>query len=720
MITNQKLVYSLEGKQTVDTVLTSITQKLADEGFAKSTKPVLDGFKAREAQSTTGLADGIAIPHVSSDSITEAKIVVVKLTEAVDWKALDGQPTDFVIAIAVPADGRNDHFDLLTQISGSLADPEFVKKFKSASEKEIVEKLNNMKTPEKKTTAKKSSSSIKVVGVTTCVTGVAHTFMAAQALEDEGAKRGWDVKIERQGQMTKNKLTAKDIEEADYVIFGISKQIDGKERFNGKKCLTVEVAEPITKAAKVLDELVEKAVVQQGAKGGSTTKATGGAEVKASFMSHMMAGISFMIPYIAMAGIVLGLTTAFGYKVFDATNPNYAGNTGFQPATPFANALNTLAGGGFTLYIPILAMFIANSIAGRKAMAPAAILAFVLNTAPDTSWAFVDGQQVSHAADAALDQGFAPFFNYGSLGFYGWTSSPALGFLGGIVSGYMVGYGVHYFTVQTDKVESAPFQAIVPLLIIPILFTLVPWFFMAFIGYIPLYAISVGLNLFIGVLIKWNLLFVAAALMGAMICFDLGGPINKMAMTVGVLMLSQATTGFESGSMSAAEAGQMAAINGVCAVAVSIPPTVLFFSNITYRFTPLNMDEQDQTAAWTASLMGFFGITEGSIPFAAKDPKKWMPAFVTAGIVGGAIMGVFIQVGWGVVDNVPMWGGPIIWAAGGYSWAAAGEAWQKTNWLLTLLPYFTSLTLAGIAGCATATGLELIYSKKGNKTARKA
>ncbi len=186
--------------------------------------------------------------------------------------------------------------------------------------------------------------------------------------------------------MTKNNLTQKEIDEADYVIFGISKQIDGGERFDGKKTYTVEVAKPINEAKECMDEMLEKATVQK-ASGGSTSKATGNMEgEKASFMSHMMAGISYMIPYIAMAGITLGLTTAFGYKVFDNAGPgNYAGNYGFQPVSPFANALNTLAGGGFTLYIPILAMFIANSIAGRKAMAPAAILAFVLNTAPDTS-----------------------------------------------------------------------------------------------------------------------------------------------------------------------------------------------------------------------------------------------------------------------------------------------------------------------------------------------
>ncbi len=756
MITNSKLVFELEGKQTVNSVLTAITDKLSEEGFATSKKTVLDGFKAREKQSTTGLADGVAIPHVSSEDITEAKIVVVKLKEPVDWKALDGQPTDLAIAIAVPADGRNDHFDLLTQISGKLADPEFITSFKKASPDEIVKILTNIKPTEAKKTEAKASTkgAIKVVGVTTCVTGVAHTFMAAQALEDEGAKRGWDVKIERQGQMTKSKLTAKEIEEADYVVFGISKSIDGSERFNGKKTWTVEVAEPITKAAKVFDDMLEKATVQQGGPGGSSVKSTGSeGGAKAGIMSHMMAGISFMIPYIAMAGIVLGLTTAFGYSFFggkefisvwddtgtglgmvtyyyepamglvnqgildsvadittlselqlaidleslgivDAATAeqlgliSYAGSTGFAPSTAFANALNTLAGGGFTLYIPILGLFIANSIAGRKAMAPAAILALVLNT--------------------GTAGGFAPFFNYDTMSFLGWgDTSVALGFLGAIAAGYIVGYGVKYFTLATDKVEMAAFQALVPLLIIPIVFTVVPWFLMAFVGYLPLYGVSLGMNWIVTSLIDINMLWLAGGLMGAMICFDLGGPINKIAMAIGVMMLSGATSG--------AYDYQTAVINGVCAAAVSIPPAVLFFSTATQRFTPLKMDDQDITAGWTASLMGFFGITEGSIPFAAKDAKKWMPSFMIAGFVGGALAACV-----GVVDQVPMWGGPIIYLAGGYGSIfvdnAANGLWQASNWTWTLL-YFIPLVVAGIVGTVTANGLEVVYSKRAAKVA---
>ena len=705
MITNNNLVFRVTKKVTKSKMLELITQKLVDEGFATSLKPVLEGFKAREKESSTGLGEGIAIPHVFSSAIKEAKIVVARVSKenAIDWKALDGQPTDFIIAIAVPESGRNEHFELLTALSTKLANPEFVKEFKKAKKDVIFNEINNLKEDKTTKKIKAKKGAIKVVGVTTCVTGVAHTFIAAQTLEDEGARRGWDVKIERQGQMTKNHLTQKEIDEADYVIFGISKQIDGGERFNGKKTYTVEVAKLINEAKECMDEMLEKATIQKGS-GGSTSKSTGNMEEqKASFMSHMMAGISYMIPYIAMAGIVLGLTTAFGYKVFDKTSPNYQGATGFQPISPFANALKTLADGGFTLYIPILSMFIANSIAGRKAMAPAAILAFVLNTAPDISWV-ENGSTVTPAI------GFSPFFNWKTLGFYGWEHSPALGFLGSVAAGYMVGFGIKFFTKYTDKVENLAFQAIVPLLILPIMFTLLPWLFMAFIGYLPLYGISIGLNWIVLHLIKINMFWLAGGIMGAMICFDLGGPVNKIAMVIGSMMLAAGTA-----DMQAANAPELASVNGVCALAVSIPPTVLFFSNIGHRFTPLKMNESDQTAAWTASLMGFFGITEGSIPFAAKDPKKWMPAFMAAGFVGGAIMGLFTQFGFGIIDNVPMWGGPIILIAGGYGTTALESSQAfSANWTWTLL-YFIPLVVSGLLGFLTAAGLEWFYEKNSKK-----
>lgn len=671
MITNSKLVFKVNEIKTKNQLLEIISEKLFEEGFSNSKKQVLDGLKAREKSSSTGLSDGIAIPHVCSPAITEAKVIVMRLKEKVNWKSLDGKPVDMIIAIAVPENGRNDHFEILTQISTNLADPKFIQEFKKGSNKSIVEILNNIKIKKIETKVIKNAK-INIVGVTTCVTGVAHTFMAAQALEDEGKARGWNVKIERQGQMTKNILKDEDIKNADYVIIGQSKLIDGQERFNGKKVYIVEVAEPITKSKKIFDEIEEKAILQQGF-GSSSTTSTGNSAPKQGIMSHMMAGISYMIPYIAMAGITLGLTTAFGFDF--VTNDN--GQLVFAPASDIAQAFKNLADAAFTLYIPILAMFIANSIAGRKAMAPAAILGLMLNTGIDPTLMTDSGN---------VQMQFAPFWNWSNMSFQ-FDSSPALGFLGAIASGYMVGFGIKWFTHHTDKVEIQVFQTVLPLLIIPLLFTIVPWLFMAFIGYLPLFYLASGLNSLVQLLINNNLFWIAGGIMGAMICFDLGGPVNKMAMTIGVLMMSEHPE-----------------VNGICAVAVSIPASVLFFSLITQKLSPLKMDEDDKTAAASASVMGFFGITEGSIPFAAKEPKKWMPSFIFAGIVGGILMSFT-----GITDNVAMWGGPIIYIAGGLG-STNNDSSAMSEWVLTLW-YFVPLIVAGLVGAILANILEIVYGR---------
>ena len=681
MITNDKLVFSIKEKKTKNEILEEISNKLVDEKIATSLKPVLKGFKAREKESTTGLADGIAIPHVSSSSITEAKIVVVKLEKEVDWKALDGKPTDLVIAIVVPESGRNEHFELLTQISTKLADPKFVDSFKKASTNKIVEIINSIKV-EKKTKETEIKGGLKIVGVTTCITGVAHTFLAAKALEDEGKKRGWNIRIEKQGQMTKDILTKKEIDEADYVIIAKSKAIDNGERFNGKKVYAVEVAKPITKSKEVFDDMLTKASLQSGKSGGSQTSSIEEGEKSGKMkevMNHLMAGISYMIPYIAMAGITLGLTTAFGFGFIDGE---------FKAKNHLAEAFNTLAGQAFTLYIPILAMYIANSISGRKSMAPAAILALVLNQGI-TPQLLTDG---SYAAQ------FAPFYNWGTMSFMFTDVSPALGFLGAVTAGYMIGYSVKWFTAQTDKVNSQVFQTVLPLLLIPVLFTTIPFMFMMFFGYLPLFYLAMGLNSLVLLMADNKMLWLAGGLMGAMICFDLGGPVNKIAMTIGVAMMMNHN--------------ETSVLNGVAATAVSVPAFVLMFSWIFGRFTPLKMDEQDDIAAASASLMGMFGITEGAIPFAAKDPKKWMPSFMVAGLIGG-ILASFT----GVVDNVAMWGGPIIWASGGFGSThipiEAGGV-MVSNWIWTLL-YFIPLIVAGFVGFVTASTLDFAYSRKDRK-----
>ncbi|NOQ50167.1 MAG: hypothetical protein GQ557_00685 [Mycoplasmataceae bacterium] len=684
-LTSEELVFtaSLSNKNEV---FMFIANQLLKQNYVSSEELVFNSLNEREQEMSTGLSGGIAIPHGMIDSLSEPKIVVIRTLEPINWNSLDNKPVNLIIAILVPKDisGRKDHFEILTRLSESLIKKEVRNNLLTLPAKEVAHYINNqlIKKDEvleevnlnidNQDTIGKPKKQIRVVGVTTCVTGVAHTFMAAKSLEVEGKKRGWIVHIEKQGQMTKDLLNEQDIIDADFVIIAKSKGIDQPERFNGKLVYETDVAQPITNAAKAFDEMLEGATIQAGDSSSSTSKVTArGKGQKEKPMQHLLTGISYMIPYIAMAGITLGLTTAFGFSVQDDGT--------FGPNSPIAYAFNTLAGMAFTLYIPILAMFIAYSISGRKAMAPAAILALTLNVAP---------MDVTIGGTDYL--GVSPFFNWQTLSFSGFEHSTSLGFLGAVASGYMIGYGIRYTTVYTDKIDIQAFQTILPLLLIPLFWTIVPWLFMAFFGYLPLYWFGVGMGAFVEILIDANLLWIAGGLMGAMICFDLGGPVNKIAMAIGVAFLTTNPSHPE--------------INGICALAVAVPPTVLMFSMFFHKFTSLKMDEDDMTAAGTASIMGFFGITEGAIPFAAKEPKKWMPSFIIAGAVGGILMSFT-----GIGDNVAMWGGPIIWVAGGFSNTNVNA--QASNWGYTAI-YFIPLLVAGFTGFIVASLLDFIYSDK--------
>ncbi len=784
---------------------------------------VIKGLEKREAEITTGLGEGIAIPHGNIFGLKEPQIVILRPEIPVEWNALDQKPVDLVISILVPFEGaREDHFEILTNLSSQLGNKEIIEKIKTASKEELATLINDIANKkfvvneELNIILNENEPRLKVVGVTACSVGVAHTFIAATALEKAGAKRGWDIHIEKQGQMTKDALTAKQIAEADYVIFAISMGIEDPERFDGKMVYSCDVAEPITKADKSLDDMLEKAKIQSSdLKGnGNSSVITKEGRTKKTLstgpMRHLLMGISYMIPFIAMAGITLGFTIAFGFGPIyqflgvDINEDQYAqlgqivltedgfwlqggvaitetvpelilgimgesanasqraqgqaividivgstwyvdgysndvvtnvtenlalywvafdyfkeigipvsdgesislvvmgGYSTLAPKNNMANAFNLLAGQAFTLYIPILGGYIAYSIAGRKAIAPAMILSLTMNMTPvlasDASLLYVLTESAKGVA--AADGGASVFFNWAStpMGFGNFDHPTALGFLGAVAVGYSVGYGTNFFTkYTTDRFHHQAIQTIVPLLIIPLVMTIIPYLFFAFFGYLPIYWFGVGMGALVTLLIANDLLFIAGMILGAMICFDLGGPVNKIAMAIGVAFIATHPE-----------------INGIVCVATPIPPMVLLVSLAFCKFTPLKMDEDDKAAAGTAGLMGFFGITEGSIPFAAKEPRKWMPAFMIAGAIGGGIMAP-LHVG----NNVAMWGGPIIYIAGGYGNAAdvANYGFMATNYTYALL-YFVPLVIAAFSGFAVASGLQFVYDKLDAKKAR--
>ncbi|BDV03409.1 MAG: PTS fructose transporter subunit IIC [Candidatus Hepatoplasma scabrum] len=685
-------------------ILKEIASLLKTNNFIKDDQNAYQNLLAREEQISTGVGNGIAIPHAELKDLLEPKIVVIRTKKSIDWKAIDNKAVNLIISILVPTKDREKHFEILTKLSSSLVEAKNIEKFKKAPAKELVDYIENniLKEEESqskldkedKTVNSGNNKEIFIVGITTCPTGVAHTFMAAKALEEEAPKHNIRLRIEKQGQMTKDQLKANEIAEADYVLLAIGKGIDEPERFNGKKIYQVPIGKALIEPGKVLEDTIKNARIKVQ-DGGGKNNSDEQTEVRAlgekkSFnegpIRHLLSGISYMIPFIAFAGILLGLTTAFGYSTgyVDADgiiDPNYIPGPDdveqFAPKGYAALAISNLASMGFTLFVPILGGFIGVSIAGRKALAPSMMLSLVLNDASGTS-----------------------VFNYqeGRFGGFDPNENPvALGFFGAIAAGYLVGYAILWFTKYTDKVQNQAFQTILPLIIIPLVFTFVPWLFFAFIGYLPLYWLSVGLNDLINVLIDVNLLWLVGAILGMMICFDLGGPVNKMAMVTAALFLAPG-------------ANYLPLLNGAAAVCVSIPPMILVWCAYAGPILGFRMDEDDKVNATSAGVMGFFGITEGSIPFAAKNPKVYIPSFMVAGFFAGMIA-IFTGVG----NSVSLFGGPIIYLAGGMGQSPdIGGTVMQTDYLYALL-YFIPLIVGSFIGFLMVGLLNKIYSSKKNK-----
>lgn len=687
---------------SIEDALKEIANLLKTNNLIKDEKKAFLNLLAREKQISTGVGNGIAIPHAEIEDLLEPKIAVIRTNKGINWKSIDGKDVNLIIAILVPTTNRDKHFEILTKLSSSLVDSKNIEKFRKANAKELVNYIennilseNNQNLDQKNNSVEKKDKldrkEVFIVGITTCPTGVAHTFMAAKALEQEAPNHNIRLRIEKQGQMTKDQLKANEIAEADYVLLAIGKGIDDPERFDGKKIYQVPIAKAMVEPGQVLEDTIKNARVKQEGKGGGQTEVRAVGEKK-SFnegpIRHLLSGISYMIPFIAFAGILLGLTTAFGYDIgyVDADgiiipDPNYVPPDGaveqFAPKGYAALAISNLAGMGFTLFVPILGGFIGVSIAGRKALAPSMMLSLVLNDASGTS-----------------------VFNYeeGRFGGFDPNENPvALGFFGAIAAGYLVGYLILYFTKYTDKVENQAFQTILPLIIIPLVFTFIPWVFFAFIGYLPLYWLSIGLNDLINVLIDVNLLWLVGAILGMMICFDLGGPVNKMAMVIAALFLAPG-------------ANYLPLLNGAAAVCVAIPPMVLVWCAYAGPLLGFRMDEDDKVNATSAGVMGFFGVTEGSIPFAAKDPKVYIPSFMTAGFFAGMIA-IFTGVG----NSVSLFGGPIIYLAGGmgHSPDIGGDV-MATDYAYALL-YFIPLIIGSFIGFLMVSLLNKVYSSKKNK-----
>ncbi|MCR8746890.1 PTS fructose transporter subunit IIABC [Romboutsia lituseburensis] len=535
---------------------------------------------ARENMSTTGIGEGVAIPHAKTKAVDNACLAAAICKEGIDYESFDGSLSHLFFMIAAP-DGANDtHLEVLSRLSTILMDEEFrndlinaisVEEFIDLIDKKESEKFPESK-PEPKVQAKKSKEKKypKVLAVTACPTGIAHTFMAAESLNKTGEKKGVSIKVETNGSSgAKNILTKEEIEHAECIIVAADKNVE-MARFNGKKVIITKVSNGIHKA----DELIERASKGDAPiynhSGASATQES--AEDETAFRKvykHLMNGVSNMLPFVVSGGILIALAFLFDNYAID---PKHFGSN-----TPLAAFFKGIGDYAFGFMLPVLAGYIAYSIADRPAM----VVGFV--------------------GGILAKEGGA-------------------GFLGALLAGFIAGYLVlglkKFFSFLPQSLDG-----IKPVLLFPLFGTLLIGVIMTFVVIPPVKGINDGMVAFLNGL-GGSSKVVLGLVLGAMMAIDMGGPINKAAYVFGVASLDAGQ--FE--IMAAVMAGGM-----VPPLAIALATT--FFKN---RFT-----KEQQESGKVNYVMGASFITEGAIPFAAADPLKVIPACVVGSATAGALSMVF-------------------------------------------------------------------------------
>ncbi|WP_338983797.1 fructose-specific PTS transporter subunit EIIC [Spiroplasma endosymbiont of Othius punctulatus] len=596
-----------------------LAQKAADLGIVTSKDALVTGFENREKESSTGFEDGFAIPHARIKETTKAACLVVKLKEAIDWNSMDGKPTQYLFALIVPDGKGEEHMSILSDIATKLMNDDFKSAVISAKTEDQVLKAFDIKAKAVETTAP-SAGGLKIVAISACVVGIAHTYMAEDKLIKEGAKMGHQVRVETHGSKgIGTPLTAKEIEEADVVLFAVDVNVDSS-RFVGKKFYKVKVAKAIHETKLTIESAIKNGTTLAGTAGGdfkTSGKATG---EKQGVLSHILAGISYMIPVIVLGGICLAFSIGIAKAIWGPEagtggpmiGTGVIGNDGKEimaaqfPWNPLA-IMDKIGGTAFALMIPILAGFIGNSIAGRAAIAPAMVGAFIGN----------DPKLLMPIGDMTVET--------------------PMGFIGAIIAGLAVGYFVKW--INSWNVPRS-LQAAMPIFFIPLVAGIlisvifiyviggpIGWVMGEFSGAIKSAygtdGVGIGVGLALGILL------------GAMAGFDMGGPINKIAFVTSAALVTEGVN---------QPMGAMAAAIPVAPIAMGL--TTIIFA----RF----FDKETRGMGIAAIIMGTIGISEGAIPFAIRDPKRAIVSNVIGSAVAGGIAGAFL------VTNMAAHGGPIV------------------------------------------------------------
>ncbi|APH05443.1 PTS fructose transporter subunit IIABC [Bacillus weihaiensis] len=549
---------------TKNATISELVNVLDKAGKLSDPKAYKQAVLNREQQSTTGIGDGIAIPHAKTNAVKSPAIAFGRSSQGVDYEAFDGQPSHLFFMIAASEGANNTHLEALSKLSTILMKQEVREKLLAAKTEEDILSIIDQYDEKEEDAEIQGTTAGKILAVTACPTGIAHTYMAADSLKEKAKEMNLSFKVETNGSGgAKNVLTQQEIDEATAIIVAADKQVE-MERFNGKHVIIVPVADGIRKPQELLERaLNQDAPVYQG--NGQSNRENNGTKEKTGFYKHLMNGVSNMLPFVVGGGILIAISFMFGIHAGDPTHETY---------NRFAEALATIGGGNaFGLMVPVLAGFIALSIADRPGLAPGMVGGFM-------------------------------------------AAQGGAGFLGGLIAGFLAGYIVLLLKKLLSGMPSS-LEGIKPVLLYPVLSIFTVGMIMFFVVNQPVSALNQGISDFLGGLGTGNLVLLGLIL-GGMMAVDMGGPINKAAFTFGIAMI---------------DAGNFAPHAAVMAGGM-VPPlgialaTTLFRNKFTIR---------EREAGITNYIMGASFITEGAIPFAAADPARVIPSIVTGSAVAGAL-----------------------------------------------------------------------------------
>ena len=585
-------------------VINEMVQSLLDNGVVTDFETFKAGIMNREAQTSTGLGDGIAMPHSKNEAVKEATVLFAKSNKGVDYASLDGQPTDLFFMIAAPEGANDTHLAALAELSKYLMKPGFADKLRQASTPDQViaafdaeEQEAAAEEAKKAEAVKEAASSDKplIVAVTACTSGIAHTYMAEEALIKKGEEMGVTVRVETNGASgVGNRLTAEEIAKAEGVIIAADKAVE-TARFDGKKLISKPVAAGIRQTEELIQTILDgKADVFHAENAAQASASQEKLSLGGAFYKHLMSGVSQMLPFVIGGGILIAL--AFLIDQVLGVPQDQLSSLGSYHV--LAAQFKTIGGVAFGFMLPVLAGYIGFSIAEK----PGFVAGFIAGSIASSGSAF--GNIAYGAAKGEL------------------PAAVSSGFLGALVGGFLAG-GIVLLLRKALAGLPRSLDGIRSILLLPLLGVGLTGFLMFLIN-IPMAAINTGLNNFLSSL-SGSSAVLLGLLVGGMMAVDMGGPVNKAAYV------------FATGTLAESVASGGSIVMAAVMAAGMVPPLAVFVATVLFKdkFT-----QEERDSGLTNIVMGLSFITEGAIPFGAADPARAIPSFIAGSALTGALVGL--------------------------------------------------------------------------------